>query len=88
MTIVNKMEVDHGLTVPLNLMCGTPKEWPFPVIPICVNVVQYPPPTGHRCYMLGKAIRRAVESFDKDLRVLVFGTGGMSHQIARSARRT
>jgi len=81
MTIVNKMEVDHGLTVPLNLMCGTPKEWPFPVIPICVNVVQYPPPTGHRCYMLGQAIRRAVESFDKDLRVLVFGTGGMSHQL-------
>jgi protocatechuate 4,5-dioxygenase beta chain len=81
MTIVNKMEVDHGLTVPLNLMCGTPNDWPFPVIPLCVNVVQYPPPTGHRCYMLGKAIRKAVESFDQDLRVIVFGTGGMSHQL-------
>ena len=81
MTIVNKMEVDHGLTVPLNLMCGTPREWPFKVIPLAVNVVQYPPPTGHRCYNLGKAIRRAVESFDQDLRVVVFGTGGMSHQL-------
>lgn len=81
MTIVNKMEVDHGLTVPLNLMCGTPKEWPFMVIPLAVNVVQYPPPTGHRCYNLGKAIRKAVESFDRDLRVVVFGTGGMSHQL-------
>lgn len=81
MTVVNEMPVDHGLTVPLNLMCGQPKEWPFKVIPICVNVIQYPPPTGNRCYELGKAIRRAVESFDEDLRVVVFGTGGMSHQL-------
>lgn len=81
MTIVNRMDVDHGLTVPLNLMCGTPERWPFRVVPLCVNVVQYPPPTGLRCYKLGQAIRRAVESFDQDLRVVVFGTGGMSHQL-------
>jgi protocatechuate 4,5-dioxygenase, beta chain len=81
LTIVNKMEVDHGLTVPLSLMCGQPKEWPFKVIPLCVNVIQYPPPLGHRCFMLGKAIRKAVESFDRDLRVVIFGTGGMSHQL-------
>lgn len=81
MTMVNEMPVDHGLTVPLNLMCGQPDEWPFRVIPICVNVIQYPPPTGDRCYKLGKAIRRAVESFEEDLRVVVFGTGGMSHQL-------
>jgi protocatechuate 4,5-dioxygenase beta chain len=82
LTIVNKMEVDHGLTVPLNLVFGSPKEWPCPVIPLAVNVVMYPPPTGHRCFMLGKAIRKAVESFPQDLRVVVFGTGGMSHQIS------
>jgi protocatechuate 4,5-dioxygenase beta chain len=82
LTIVNKMEVDHGLTVPLNLVFGSPKKWPCPVIPLAVNVVMYPPPTGHRCFMLGKAIRKAVESFPQDLRVVVFGTGGMSHQIS------
>jgi protocatechuate 4,5-dioxygenase beta chain len=82
LTICNKMEVDHGLTVPLNLMFGSPKEWPCPVIPIAVNVVQYPPPTGHRCFMLGKAIRKAVDSYPEDLKVVVFGTGGMSHQIS------
>ncbi|HTO65911.1 MAG TPA: class III extradiol dioxygenase subunit beta [Bradyrhizobium sp.] len=81
MTIVNKMEVDHGLTVPLSLMCGKVSEWPFKVIPLCVNVIQYPPPTGNRCYNLGKAIRKAVESFDQDLKVVIFGTGGMSHQL-------
>ncbi|MGD0967466.1 MAG: class III extradiol dioxygenase subunit beta [Candidatus Aquilonibacter sp.] len=81
MTIVNNMEVDHGLTVPLSLMFGQPERWPVPVIPVAVNVVQYPPPTGHRCYNLGKAIRKAVESYPEDLRVVVFGTGGMSHQL-------
>lgn len=81
MTIVNKMDVDHGLTVPLSLMFGQPQEWPCRVIPLAVNVVQYPPPTGARCYKLGKAIRRAVESFPQDLKVMVFGTGGMSHQL-------
>ena len=80
-TIVNKMEVDHGLTVPLSLLFGQVAEWPCPVIPLAVNVVQYPPPTGHRCYMLGKALRRAVQSFDRDLKVVIFGTGGMSHQL-------
>ena len=80
-TIVNKMEVDHGLTVPLTLMFGQPKEWPCPVIPLAVNVVVYPVPTGNRCYRLGQAIRKAVASYDKDLRVVIFGTGGMSHQL-------
>ena len=85
LTIVNKMDVDHGLTVPLSLMCGQPPAdhfaWPCPVIPFAVNVVQYPVPSGQRCFNLGKAIRRAVESFDQDLKVHIWGTGGMSHQL-------
>jgi protocatechuate 4,5-dioxygenase beta chain len=82
LTVVNKMEVDHGLTVPLSLMFGQPAEWPCKIIPLAVNVVLFPPPTGNRCYNLGKAIRRAVESYPEDLRVAIFGTGGMSHQIS------
>ena len=81
LTIVNKMDVDHGLTVPLSLMCGQPEAWPCPVIPFAVNVVQYPVPSGRRCYQLGQAIRKAVESFDEDLNVHIWGTGGMSHQL-------
>ncbi len=81
LTIVNKMDVDHGLTVPLSLMCGQPQAWPCPVIPFAVNVVQYPAPSGQRCFNLGQAIRRAVESFDKPLKVQIWGTGGMSHQL-------
>jgi hypothetical protein len=85
LTIVNKMDVDHGLTVPLSLMCGQPPaekfEWPCPVIPFAVNVVQYPVPSGQRCFNLGKAIRKAIESYDEDLHVHIWGTGGMSHQL-------
>ena len=81
MTIINKMDVDHGLTVPLSLMFGQPAEWPCKVVPLAVNVVQYPPPTGNRCYQLGKAIRKAVESFDSNERIVIMGTGGMSHQL-------
>jgi protocatechuate 4,5-dioxygenase beta chain len=81
LTIVNRMDVDHGLTVPLSLLFGSCAAWPCRVIPFAVNVVQYPPPSGQRCYQLGKALRRAVESFDTDLNVQVWGTGGMSHQL-------
>jgi len=81
MTIANEMPVDHGLTVPLSVTCGQTAEWPFEVIPLCVNVVQYPPPTGARCFKLGQAIARAVASYPEDLRVVIYGTGGMSHQL-------
>ena len=85
LTIVNRMDVDHGLTVPLSLMCGEqdPAQgaWPFKVIPFAVNVVQYPVPSGRRCFLLGQAIRRAIESYDEPLNVQIWGTGGMSHQL-------
>ena len=81
LTVVNRMDVDHGLTVPLSLLFGQVEAWPCRVIPFAVNVVLYPPPSGRRCYLLGQAIRRAVESFDGDLNVQVWGTGGMSHQL-------
>jgi protocatechuate 4,5-dioxygenase beta chain len=81
LTIVNEMKVDHGLSVPMSLMFGQPEAWPVRVIPFAVNVVLYPPPSGRRCYEIGKAIRRAIDSFDEDLNVQIWGTGGMSHQL-------
>ena len=81
LTIINEMQVDHGLTVPLTMMFGRPDAWPCKVIPIAVNVVTYPPPTGNRCWALGEAIARAVASFPEDFTVQVWGTGGMSHQL-------
>ncbi len=81
LTIVNEMAVDHGLTVPLSMCFGQPDAWPCKVIPVMVNTVVYPAPSGRRCLALGKALRKAVESFDENLNVQVWGTGGMSHQL-------
>ena len=85
LTIVNRMDVDHGLTVPLSLLFGQKDKdrdaWPCRVIPFAVNVVQYPVPSGRRCFNLGRALRKAIESYDEDLNVQVWGTGGMSHQL-------
>jgi protocatechuate 4,5-dioxygenase beta chain len=82
-TVAHQLEVDHGLTVPLSVYCPAPGDaWPAPVIPIVVNVIQYPQPTAARCYALGKALGRAIRSYPEDLKVAVFGTGGMSHQLA------
>jgi len=85
-TIINEMEVDHGLTVPMDVFFDskdnrTPAQWPVKVVPVAVNVVTYPPPSGNRCWMLGEAIARAVESYPEDLNVHIWGTGGMSHQL-------
>ena len=81
LTIMNKLDVDHGLTVPMSLLFGQPDAWPVRVIPFAVNVVEYPQPSGRRCFNLGKALRRAIESYPDDLNVQVWGTGGMSHQL-------
>lgn len=81
LTMISEMDVDHGLTVPLSLLFGQPKEWPCLVIPFAVNVVLYPIPKGERCFRIGQSIAKAVEAFPEDLNVQVWGTGGMSHQL-------
>jgi protocatechuate 4,5-dioxygenase beta chain len=83
LTIFQELDVDHGCTVPLSIYCPDPGDaWPCPVVPILVNVLQYPQPSAARCYDLGRAIGRALESFDPDTKVAILGTGGMSHQLA------
>lgn len=82
-TVAQELEVDHGLTVPLSVYCPEPgAAWPCPVVPILVNVLQYPQPTAARCYALGKAVGRAIASYPENIKVAIFGTGGMSHQLA------
>ena len=73
--------LDHGVFSPLPLLWPHQQGWPGAIVPIKVNVIQYPLPTAMRCFKLGQAIRRAVESYPEDLTVAVVGTGGLSHQI-------
>ncbi|TRZ66343.1 MAG: protocatechuate 3,4-dioxygenase, partial [Rhodocyclaceae bacterium] len=76
-----EMLVDHGFTVPMLLCWPEYDKFPIKTIPICVNTVQHPLPTPARCFKFGQAIGRAIESYAKDLKVVVIGTGGMSHQL-------
>jgi Catalytic LigB subunit of aromatic ring-opening dioxygenase len=78
-TICQEMSVDHGILSILPLL--TDSRWPAPLVPLAANVIQHPLPIPRRFFRLGQAIRRAVESYPKDLRVLVVATGGMSHQL-------
>lgn len=81
LAVCQKLDVDHGFSVPMNVLFGSPEQWPVAVVPIVVNVVQQPTPSAQRCFDLGRAIGRAVESFGDARRVGVIGTGGMSHQL-------
>ena len=81
MAVFQDRALDHGCNSPLGLMWPHEPAWPGAILPIAINVLQYPLPTAQRCYKLGQAVRRAVESFPEDLKVVVVGTGGLSHQI-------
>ena len=82
LTICQELEVEHGFLVPMNLCFPHAQNgWPVRAIPLQVNVIQHPLPTARRCYRLGQALRAAVESFPGDSKVVVMGTGGMSHQL-------
>lgn len=81
LTVCQEMAVEHGFLVPMHLCFTHNPNWSVSTIPLAVNVIQHPLPTAQRCYRLGKAIRRAVESYPGDLKVVVIGTGGMSHQL-------
>lgn len=79
--ICQDIEVDHGIQVPMELFWGRPAAWPVRVVPIFVNVIQYPIPLPSRCYEMGRVLRRAIESYPTDERIVVVGTGGLSHQL-------
>jgi len=81
LTIFQEKPIDHGCASPLPLLWPHDPDWPGALVPIAINVLQYPLPTAKRCYKLGQAVRRAVESYPEDLKVVIVGTGGLSHQI-------
>lgn len=81
MTVVQEMQLDHGFLVPYPLLFSHDPSWSVKTVPVVVNVIQHPIPTGRRCLALGRALRQAVESYPQDIRVAVIGTGGMSHQL-------
>jgi protocatechuate 4,5-dioxygenase beta chain len=80
LTTCQEMKVDHAFTLPMALLWPEQK-WPVKVVPVCINTVQAPLPSAARCWKLGQAIGRAVASWPGQERVLLLGTGGLSHQL-------
>jgi protocatechuate 4,5-dioxygenase, beta chain len=81
LTSCQEMLVDHAFTVPMQLLWPAGPPWPVPTVPVCINTVQHPLPSAHRCYGLGRAIGRAVEAYEDNRRIVIIGTGGLSHQL-------
>jgi protocatechuate 4,5-dioxygenase beta chain len=80
-TMCQDMMVDHAVTIPLSLMWPGDAPWPVRIVPVSINTVQHPLPSVARCLKLGRSIGRAIETYPEDLKVLVVGTGGLSHQL-------
>jgi len=80
-TMCQDMLVDHAVTIPLSLMWPGPARYPVKIVPVAINTVQHPLPSLARCFKLGQSIGRALETYDRDLKVVVVGTGGLSHQL-------
>ena len=80
-SIFQDVPLDHGLHSPLTMMWPSQPDWPGRVVPLVVNVIQQPLPKPSRCFALGKALRKAIESYPEDLKVAMVGTGGLSHQM-------
>ena len=80
-TTCQEMVVDHAFTLPLKLMWPALEVCPVATVPVAVNTVQHPLPTPTRCYKFGRALGRAIASYPEDLKVVLLGTGGLSHQL-------
>jgi gallate dioxygenase len=81
MSFFRDKPVDHGLFSPMSALMPFKEGWPVDVVPLQVGVLQFPIPSAKRCYNLGKALRRAIESYPEDLNVAIVATGGVSHQV-------
>ena len=81
LTTCQEMLVDHAFTLPMALLWPGQSAWPVRTVPVCINTVQFPMPSARRCWKLGQAIGRSIEAWDSDARVVIVGTGGLSHQL-------
>jgi len=79
-TMCQDMLVDHAVTIPLTLMWPG-QSWPVKIVPVEINTVQHPLPSLRRCFDLGRSIGRALAAYPRDIKVLIVGTGGLSHQL-------
>jgi len=73
--------LDHGCFSPLSMLWPHEPSWPAAIVPLQVGVLEFPIPSARRCYRLGQSLRKAIESYPEDLKVVMVATGGLSHQV-------
>jgi gallate dioxygenase len=82
MSFFQDKPLDHGCFSPLSIMWPHAEgQWPGSIVPLQCGVLQFPVPSARRCFKLGQALRRAIESYPEDLDVAIVATGGLSHQV-------
>ena len=81
MSFYQDKPLDHGCFSPMSMLCEHGNDWPVQIVPLQVGVLQFPIPSAKRCYKLGQSLRKAIESYDEDLKVVIVATGGLSHQV-------
>lgn len=81
LSIFRDKALDHGCFSPMSMLCEHEPDWPCHIVPLQVGVLQFPVPSARRCYKLGQALKRAIESYPEDLKVAIVATGGLSHQV-------
>ena len=81
MSFFRDKPLDHGFFSPMSALLPCNNGWPVQIVPLQVGVLQFPIPSAARCFKLGQALRRAIESFPQDLKVAIVATGGVSHQV-------
>ena len=81
LSIFRDKALDHGCFSPMSMLCERNPDWPVQIVPLQVGVLQFPVPSARRCYKLGQALKKAIESYPEDLKVAIVATGGLSHQV-------
>lgn len=81
LSVFRDKALDHGCFSPMSMICERNPDWPVQIVPLQVGVLQFPVPSARRCYKLGQALKKAIESYPEDLKVAIVATGGLSHQV-------
>ena len=77
----HRLKLDHGICIPLWRM--KLEKWPR-IVPMIVNSIEPPLPSLRQCYLWGRLLSKAIQTYPKPLRVAILSTGGLSHSIGEA----
>src|SRR5262249_35510566 len=81
MSVFQDLPIDHGCHSPLTMLWPPGRAWPGTIVAGAVTLLHLRIHSPLRCYRLGQAVGRAVLSYPEELKMVIVGTGGLSHQL-------